>query len=418
LTRSLAPPPINAAVEAGASAIVPPMVDAHRAALAVGVSATVPAMVDGLRAGIIGAGFIGAVHARSARLAGARLAGVATSSPERSRAAAERLGAERAFDTPEELATDDGVDVVHICAPNHLHADLAALALARGKHVVCEKPLAIGAQQADDLAAAAAASGKVATVPFVYRFNPVVREARARIADGSLGAVRLIHGGYLQDWLATADDDNWRVDAALGGPSRAFADIGSHWCDLVEFITGDRIAALCADTATVFSERADRGSARAFEAAADGPLARRAVSTEDAVTALFRTRGGAHGTLIVSQVSSGRKNHLHVEIACAEGSVRFEQERPETLWLGRRSGTETVWRDPAELAPAAARLALTPAGHPQGYLDCFDLFVADSYAAIAGAAPDGLPTFADGARSAAVVDAALASAAAGGWVEL
>jgi predicted dehydrogenase len=372
-----------------------------------------------LRAGIIGAGFIGAVHARSARLARARVAGVATSSPERSRAAAERLGAERAYATPEQLATADEIDVVHICTPNHLHADLAALALSHGKHVVCEKPLAIGAPEADRLVASAADSGRVATVPFVYRFHPVVREARARIAAGALGPVRLIHGGYLQDWLSTADDDNWRVDSRLGGPSRAFADIGSHWCDLVEFITGDRIAAICAQATRVHDERAERGSARAFEAGGDGAGgARRAVSTEDAVTALFRTRGGAAGTLIVSQVSPGRKNHLHVEVACTDASVRFEQEQPETLWLGRRSGIETIYRDPAALAPDAARLALAPAGHPQGYLDCFDLFVADSYAAIAGAAPEGLPLFADGARSARIVDAVLASADAGGWVEI
>jgi predicted dehydrogenase len=136
------------------------------------------------------------------------------------------------------------------------------------------------------------------------------------------------------------------------------------------------------------------------------------------VTALFRTAGGVHGTLIVSQVSPGRKNHLHVEIACAEASVRFEQERPETLWLGRRQGTETVWRDPGTLGEAASRLALAPAGHPQGYLDCFELFVADSYAAIAGEAPEGLPTFADGARSAHLIDAVLASAGSGGWVEV
>ena len=372
-----------------------------------------------LRVGIIGAGFIGTVHARSARLAGARVTGVATSSPERSRQAAERLGAEQAYDTPHELATADGIDVVHICTPNNLHAELAALALEHGKHVVCEKPLAIGAAEAGRLVEAAAASGRVATVPFVYRFHPVVREARARIASGAFGPVRLIHGGYLQDWLSTAEDDNWRVDPQLGGPSRAFADIGSHWCDLVEFITGDRIAAICAQPARFIDERAERGSARAFEAGASGDGgARRAVSTEDAVTALFGTHGGATGTLIVSQVSPGRKNHLHVEIACAKASVRFEQEQPETLWLGRRDAIETVYRDPATLAPDAARLALAPAGHPQGYLDCFDLFVADSYAAIAGAAPDGLPRFADGARSARIVDAVLASADAGGWVEI
>jgi predicted dehydrogenase len=371
-----------------------------------------------LRVGVAGAGFIGAVHARSARLAGATLAGVATSSPERSREAAARLGAKQAFATPEELATADDIDVLHICTPNHLHARLATLALEHGKHVICEKPLAVGSAEAEQLIVAASDAGRVATVPFVYRFHPVVREASASVQDGSLGAVRLIHGGYLQDWLASADDDNWRIDADLGGPSRAFADIGSHWCDLVEFITGDRIEAICAQTSTVFAERTARGSARAFEAAADNGGTRRAVTTEDAVTALFRTTGGVHGTLIISQVSPGRKNHLHVEIACAEASVRFEQERPETLWLGRREGTETAWRDPTTLGEAAARLAVVPAGHPQGYLDCFDLFVADSYAAIAGEAPDGLPTFADGARSAHLIDAVLASATSGGWVEV
>jgi predicted dehydrogenase len=371
-----------------------------------------------LRAGVAGAGFIGSVHARSARLAGATLAGVATSSPERSREAAARLGAQHAYATPEELATASDIDVLHICTPNHLHAGLATLALEHGKHVVCEKPLAVDREQADALIEAARGAGRIATVPFVYRFHPVVREARARVTEGSLGPVRLIHGGYLQDWLASAEDDNWRIDADLGGPSRAFADIGSHWCDLVEFITGDRIEAICAQTSTVFAERADRGAARAFEAAGDNGGLRRTVTTEDAVTALFRTAGGVHGTLIISQVSPGRKNHLHVEIACAEASVRFEQERPETLWLGRREGTETVWRDPTTLGAEAARLAVAPAGHPQGYLDCFDLFVADSYAAIAGEAPDGLPTFADGARSAHLIDAVLASAASGGWVEV
>ncbi|HTE60473.1 MAG TPA: Gfo/Idh/MocA family oxidoreductase, partial [Solirubrobacteraceae bacterium] len=249
-------------------------------------------MTRPLRAGVAGAGFIGAVHARSARLAGATLAGVATSSPERSREAAERLGAARAYDTPQELATAADIDVLHICTPNHLHAELATLALQHGKHVICEKPLAVSSAEAEELIAAAHAAGRVATVPFVYRFHPVVREARARIQDGSLGPVHLIHGGYLQDWLASAEDDNWRIDADLGGPSRAFADICSHWCDLVEFMTGDRIEAVCAQTSTVFAERADRGAARAFEAARDDGGMRRAVTTEDAVTALFRTAAG------------------------------------------------------------------------------------------------------------------------------
>ena len=270
-----------------------------------------------------------------------------------------------------------------------------------------------------ELIEAARAADRIATVPFVYRFHPVVREARARLRAGALGPVRLIHGGYLQDWLASADDDNWRIDADLGGPSRAFADIGSHWCDLVEFLTGDRITALCAQTATVFPERASHAHAQAFAATGSGNGKRRAVTTEDAVSALFRTESGAQGTLIVSQVSPGRKNDLHVEIACEHASVRFEQERPETLWVGRRDHGETLWRDPGTLGPEAAPYAIAPAGHPQGYLDCFDLFVADTYAAIAGGdAPDGLPTFADGARSARLIDAVLESARRAAWVEV
>jgi predicted dehydrogenase len=349
-----------------------------------------------LGAAIVGAGFMGAVHARSARAAGARIAGVAASTPERSQAAADRLGAERAYGDAEALVTASDVDVVHLCTPNHLHAPLAHAALAAGKHVVCEKPLALDAAEAAGLAAAADATGRVGTVPFVYRYHPMALEARARVAAGELGALRLLHGGYLQDWLSTAEDDNWRVQPERGGASRAFADIGSHWCDLAEFVTGDRIASVCAQTATVVPGR----------------------PTEDLAAVLFRTAAGVLGTVLVSQVSPGRKNHLHLEVAGEHASLRFEQERPETLWLGRRERTEALWRDAAYLSPAAARHTVVPVGHPQGYLDCFDAFVADSYAAIAGAAPDGLPTFGDGVRTARVTDAVLVSSAAGAWVDV
>ena len=376
-------------------------------------------MEETLGAAIVGAGFIGAVHARSARLAGARIVGVAASSPESSRKAAARLGAERAEADAEALATADDVDVVHLCTPNHLHAPLARAALAAGKHVVCEKPLALDGAEAESVTAAAEAAGRVATVPFVYRYNPMVLEARARIAAGELGRVRLLHGGYLQDWLSRPEDDSWRVDPELSGASRAFADIGSHWCDLTEFVSGERIAALCAQTATVVPERADRGSAPAFSAAGDDDAPRRAVNTEDLAAVMFRTASGVVGTMVVSQVSPGRKNHLHVEVACEHASVRFEEERPETLWVGRRERTEELWRDATLLSPAAARHAIVPVGHPQGYLECFDAFVADTYAAIAGGEPDGLPRFADGLRTARITDAVLASAAGGGaWVDV
>ena len=358
---------------------------------------------------------------RTARLAGADVVGVAASTPARARAAAERLGVAHAFASPEELAVADGVDVVHVCTPNRLHAPLAEAALAAGKHVVCEKPLAMTGAEAEHALQTAQASGRVATVPFVYRYNAVIFEARARVAADGIGTVRLVHGGYLQDWLSTAEDDNWRVDPAQSGASRAFADIGSHWCDLMEFVTGQRIAAVCAQTATVVGERADRGNAPAFAervpAGERGP--RRAVVTEDLATVMFRTDRDVLGTMLVSQVSPGRKNHLHLEVAGSEASLRFDQERPETLWVGRRERNETIWRDPHGLDPSAARVTSLPPGHAEGYTGCFEAFVADTYAAIGGGEPDGLPRFADGARSARIVDAVVASARAGAaWVEV
>jgi predicted dehydrogenase len=376
-----------------------------------------------LRVAIAGTGFIGEVHARAVRRAGARLVGVAASTPERGRTAARLLDAEAAFAHAEAMATSPDVDVVHICTPNHLHAGLAEATLAAGKHVVCEKPLATDASAARRLATAAAGSGRVATVPFVYRFYPLVREARAEVAAGSIGPLRLIHGCYLQDWLATEEDDNWRVDADLAGASRAFADIGSHWCDLVEFVTGDRLAAVCAEAVTAVPERVHAAGTEphAFATAVAPGASRRRVTTEDITVVLFRTRGGVAGSVVISQVSPGRKNRLQFEVAGAEATLSFDQEQPESLWVGRRASSEIVVRDGAHLAPAAAPYAVLPPGHPQGYQDCFDAFVADTYRAIRAGDPgavDGLPTFADGARAADITDAVLRSARSRNWEEV
>ena len=219
----------------------------------------------GLRAGIVGAGFIGAVHATAARRAGARIAGVSASSKISTKEAVDRLGAENVYTEADALVNSPDIDVVHICTPNHLHVALAEAALAAGKHVICEKPLAVAHADALTLCKIAETANVVATVPFVYRFYPMVREARARIARQP-GAVLLVHGSYLQDWLSTKEDYNWRVEAEWSGPSRAFADIGSHWCDLVEFVTGDRIAAVQAELVTAFSARlAPRSRMPSFE---------------------------------------------------------------------------------------------------------------------------------------------------------
>lgn len=353
-------------------------------------------------AGFVGGGFMADVHSRAARSSRARLIGASSSTPERSRSAADALALERGYDTLEQLLDDDAVDVVHVCTPNATHAPIALAAIAAGKHVVCEKPLATSVADAERLVDAAREAGVVATVPFVYRFHPMVREARARVARGEVGPLLSISGSYLQDWLLDSADDDWRVDDKAGGPSRAFADIGSHLVDLIEFVTGDRIARLAATKRTVFAERATH----------------RDIRTEDAVAVVVETERGALGTLLVSQVAPGRKNRLLLEIAGSSESIKFDQEQPETLWLGRREGSGLLMRDPAVLAPDAARLSVVPAGHPMGYPDAFAAFVDDTYAAIEGEAREGLPVFADGLRAVRVTDAVLTAAERGGWVEV
>ena len=358
-----------------------------------------------LGAAIIGTGFIGQVHARSARLAGAEIVGVGASSAESGAAAAEQLGAKRVYHSPDEVADDPAVDVVHVCTPNRLHLPYARAALAAGKHVVCEKPLGIDLAEAHALRALAREAGVVATVPFAYRFYPTVREARARLAGGRLGDVRLIHGSYLQDWLCGSDVTNWRADPTQNGRSRAFADIGSHWCDLAEFVSGDRIERVCA----VLSTWHERGGSDPSSAPAEQ-------DTEDTAVVSFVTKSGATGSVVISQVSPGRKNRLWVEFDGTEGSATFDQENPDTLWLGAKQANVTRYRGEVGEAPEAVALSILPPGHPQGFSDSFGLFVEHTYAAIRGDVPDGLPTFEDGARAAAIVDAVLRSAESGGFV--
>jgi predicted dehydrogenase len=363
-----------------------------------------------VRAGVIGLGFIGEVHVRAIRAAGGTVAAVADASPTTIAATAERLGARWGAPSAEALLASSDVDVVHICTPNHLHAPLARMAIEAGKHVICEKPLATTRSDAENLVDAARAAGVVAAVPFIYRYYPTVREARERVTTGATGPVRLIHGSYLQDWLSTSADQNWRVDPALGGASRTFADIGVHWCDLVEFATGHRITALAARLLTAFPQRGP-------DDAGNGQTAR-PVGTEDAAALLFETDQGAVGSLVVSQVTPGRKNRLWFSLDGATTSLAFDQEAPESLWVGSRASTSLVLRGSEGMSEAAQRLSVLPAGHPQGYQDCFNAFVSDVYAAVAGEAPDGLPRFDDGLRAAALTEAVLASSASRSWVEV
>jgi predicted dehydrogenase len=238
----------------------------------------------------------------------------------------------------------------------------------------------------------------VHAIPFAYRFYGSVREARARILGSPKSSVRIVHGSYLQDWLSRPDDTNWRVDPALGGQSRAFGDIGVHWCDLVEFVTGHRIARVSAQLLALPRPGASESG------------------TEDAAVMQFVTDHGAIGSSVISQVSPGRKNRLWFSIDTADASYQFDQENPDSLWIGGRGHSVELPRA-AEDQVIGPHYDLVPTGHPQGYQDCFTNFVRDVHQAVRGEPPEGLPTFADGLRAAALTDAVLQSARTGAWVE-
>jgi predicted dehydrogenase len=317
----------------------------------------------------------------------------------------------------------DDVDVVHVTTPNHLHHPQVKAALAAGKHVVCEKPLAMTSDESAELVELARGSGLVHCTNFNLRFYPLVQQARAVVHGGAVGEVWNVHGGYLQDWLLRPTDWNWRLQPEQGGVLRAVADIGSHWLDAVEFVTGLRVAELCADLATVVPVRQrPTGEVETFAAADDVERVDAPVATEDLANVLLRFEGGARGAMVVSQVSSGRKNSLRFEIDGSEGAVAWDGERHEELWLGQRDRpNEVLFRNPALMAPEAAARTAMPAGHAEGYADTFRELYRAVYAAVAqGVVPDepDFPTFEDGHRAQLLGDAIAASSRERGWVRI
>ena len=353
-----------------------------------------------VNAGVIGFGFIGEVHVRAIRAAGGIATSVSAKTLEEATSAANKMGIAKAVSI-DEMLNDPEIDVIHICTPNVFHADLAERAILAGKHVICEKPLATSAAEAQYLYELASSRKIVATVPFVYRYHPSVREARSRISNLK-ESLNLFHGFYLQDWLSRETTVNWRLDSAIGGPSRAFGDIGVHWCDLLEFVTGHRITHLNAQLMKVFEQRGDKIK----------------IDTEDGATMIFRTDKGAQGSLVLSQVSAGRKNKLWFSFESPTESYVFDQENPDSLWIGGLASNQTVMRGVLEESSDAKSYSILPAGHPQGYQDCFNAFVSDTYRNVAGQKIEGVPSFEDGLRAAKITEAVLASANTDKWVEI
>jgi predicted dehydrogenase len=367
-----------------------------------------------MRAGVVGTGFIGVVHVEALRRLGIEVAGVVGSSPERARA---KPGLPEPYDSLEAMLEDDSIDVVHITSPNRVHHAQVLATLRAGKHVVCEKPLALTSAQTAELVEAAEHSGLVHCTNFNIRFYGQCRAARDRIRAGELGRVFNVHGGYIQDWLLEDTDWNWRLDPAEGGELRAVADIGSHWLDLVGFVTGKRIASVFGDLATVHAvRRVPTEPVETFSGGGeDVERVEREMSTDDLAHVLLRFEDGGRGSLVVSQVSAGRKNRVWFEADGTGGALAWDGETQEQLWLGHRDRpNELHWREPGAGSDY-------PSGHAEGFPDTFKQLYRAVYRAVdAGRMPDepDFPTFRDGHEGVLLGEAIAASAREGRWIEV
>jgi predicted dehydrogenase len=372
-------------------------------------------------AAVIGTGFIGTVHVEQLRRIGVDVRGVVGSTPERGAARAEALSVGHAYGSLDEILADASVDVVHVTSPNHLHVSQALAILAAGKHVVCEKPLAMTAVESAGLVERAQASGLVNAVNFNIRFYPLHQHMREAIAAGQLGDVRFVTGHYFQDWLLHDTDWNWRLDPNQGGALRAVGDIGSHWLDLMAFVTGQPIVSVMADLATFVTARQEpTGPVETFSTERSAHTVTRPMGTEDTATLLLRFANGARGSVAVSQISAGRKNSLQWEIDGSDGAAWWDSETPDHLWLGHRDRpNELLLRNPALMSEAGRAAAALPGGHVEGFGDTFGALFRAIYADVLNVRPNTNPPYADfaaGHDEMLVYDAFAGCAALGDWV--
>ena len=374
-------------------------------------------------AAVIGTGFIGTVHIEALRRIGVNVLGVLGSTPERGAARADALGVPKGYGSLDDLLSDDRVRVVHVTSPNDLHLSQAEAALRAGKHVVCEKPLAMTPDESARLVALAAETGLINATNFNIRYYPLNQHVRSLIADGGLGEVRLVTGRYFQDWLLLESDWNWRLQPDRGGALRAVGDIGSHWLDLMTFVIGQHVASVMADLTTFIGTRREpTGPVETFSTDRSVEAVDRAISTEDTATILLRFDGGARGAVSISQISPGRKNSLVYEIDGSDGAWAWDSEQPDQAWIGHRERpNEVLIRNPALMNAAGQAAAALPGGHVEGFFDThcahFRAIYDDVLAGRPSSSP-GYPTFADGHDEMLVGDAIARSAREGRWVDV
>jgi predicted dehydrogenase len=377
--------------------------------------------------GIIGPGFVATHHIDAVRrLGNVEVVAVAGSTQKSADAKARELRIGRAYGHYQDLIDDPEIQVVHNTTPNYLHYSISLAAIAAGKHVISDKPLAMNSAEGRLLLDAAKEAGVAHVVTFNYRGNPLIQHARSMVAGGELGSLCFVHGHYLQDWMTDPSVYSWRSDPQKGGSSSALTDIGSHWCDLAEHVVGSRIKAVLADLTTVVPVRYSAGkSAEAFTKGDHKTSAEVHVEGEDLASVLIRFENGAKGSFSVGQVLPGNKNNVQLEISGRECSLRWQQERQNELWIGYHDQPNRVMaKDPAFVSDGARRYVHLPGGHQEAWSDAFFNVIRDAYEWISAGAgpeakPDALATFADGYRAHCLIEAMIASHGEGGrWTEV
>lgn len=362
-----------------------------------------------IQVGIVGMGYIGESHIEAVRRIGlCELAAVADTDAGLARKKAEAYGIAKCYETVEELLADPEIQAVHNCTPNHLHLEINRKIIESGKHLFSEKPLAVNYAQAAELRELGGRHPEVvAAVNFNYRMNPLVQEMRRRVERGELGDIRLASGCYLQDWLIYDTDYNWRMEPEVGGASRAIADIGSHWMDAFQHITGHRIVRVMADLETVIPIRKKpKRQTETFTSAAAGEYEERPISTEDYGAVLFRSDQGACGVFHVSEVSAGHGCYFTIELNGAKASLRWNQEENDRLWVGCRDGdNKLIIRDPNHISPEVRQYTALAKGHPEGWNDAFKNNIKSFYQFIADGRDQRreLPDFATLSQAAEIV---------------
>ena len=371
---------------------------------------------------IIGTGFMGRVHAENVRrLGNVEIAAVAASSDEKARQFGDSICVTRATGDYHSLLSDKTIEAVHILTPNALHFPMCKAALEAGKHVLCEKPFTVNVAEATALLSLAREKGVAHCIEHNLRYYPVVQQIRCMIANGDLGDILIVQGTYSQDWLLYDTDWNWRVVSKDNGTLRAMGDIGSHWMDMIQHLTGQKITALCADLETFHRTRKrPKGSIETFAGKTLQPedYETVGVDTEDFGAVLLHLGERARGAFAVSQMSAGRKNNFTIEIFGTKSGVSWNQERPDELWIGHRNQpNEVIVKDPSLLDPRAAAFASLPGGHSEGYDDTHKQVFQRFYARVADpAAPEDYPTFADGLLGMQLLEKVQQSAQARAWV--